>query len=84
MRYLAVILIAALLVGCAPQSVWTTDDGMGQAVNLTGSLRRIVDCEAGVVLYRYAAPYAGGLATVPIVDTMLDYDDVCGSSRRRE
>ena len=82
MRYLVVLLVVALLLaGCAAETVSTTDDGGGQMVNVTGSIRRIVDCEAGVVLYRYAAGYAGGVFALPIADTALDYDDVCGGRK---
>lgn len=80
MRYLVVLLIAALvLAGCAPEAVSTTDDGGAQSANVTSNIRRIVDCEAGVVLYRYSAGYAGALAIVPIADTTLDYNAVCGN-----
>ncbi|WP_277554816.1 hypothetical protein [Halobaculum limi] len=39
--------------------------------DFSGTLKRAVDVEAGVVLYAYANGNAGGLAAVPIDDTRL-------------
>lgn len=76
---LAVVILALVLVGCAPETASTADDGGAQSANVTSRIRRIVDCEAGVVLYTYSAGYAGALAIVPIADTTLDYNAVCGN-----
>lgn len=39
--------------------------------DFSGTLKRAVDVEAGVVLYAYANGNAGGLAAVPIDDTRI-------------
>lgn len=68
---LVVVLLSLVLAACMNE----------QPVSQGSSLYRILDCDYGVVCWKYTS---GGVFCLPISQTRLAYEDVCSVPITRE